>query len=468
MRTTAVALLLTLALSTGLMAQEARPFSVQVHTLERGLPSATLEYNREAIELISAARGIGQASPVGFTALAVGWSSDGSSIGPTESAIRFRSKGTSGTWTDWKVLRQESSPSETPSGLSWSELALTADGVPQTDFELEFSDGFLHSATMIRVILVNATDGRRSQFPQELKPDSAPLDLKPEIVPRSSWWGNLPAEYLNPTTSAPQYISITHAVVHHTAGMNNPPDPAQDVRGIWYYHVFGQGWSDIAYNFLIDQHGTVYHGRYNPYIDLLDVRGSHASYANNQSVGVALLGSFGVVTPPTPAAVQSLTRVLAWRFKQKHLDPLSRADMIRDDAGNTVNLYRISGHRDVSPTECPGEALYFQLATIRQTARTLVQSDDSAAVPGSFFLAQNYPNPFNPATTIEYSVPEAGHVILVVHDILGQQVSKLVDAWQSPGPHSTVFDGATCASGTYVYTLVQGSRVSTRRMILIR
>ena len=118
MRTTAVALLLNFALSTGLVAQEARPSTVEVHTKERGLPSATLEYDRETIELISAARGIEQTSPVGFTALAVGWSSDGSSIEPTESAIRFRSKGMSGAWTDWTVLRQESSPSETPSGLS--------------------------------------------------------------------------------------------------------------------------------------------------------------------------------------------------------------------------------------------------------------------------------------------------------------------------------------------------------------
>ena len=340
--------------------------------------------------------------------------------------------------------------------------------MPHTDFELNLSDGLLWSATMFRVILVDATDARRSQFPQELKPDSAPLDLKPPIVPRSAWWGNLPPAYLNPTNFTPQYISITHAVVHHTAGVNNPPDPAQDVRAIWYYHVFGQGWSDIAYNFLIDQHGTAYHGRYNPYIELLDVRGSHATSANNQSVGVFLLGTFSVDTPPTAAAVQSLTRVLAWRFEQKHLDPLSRADMVRDDAGNTVNLYRISGHRDISPTECPGEALYGQLATIRQTAEILIQTDDSSVVPQSFFLAQNYPNPFNPATTIEYSLPEPGHVTLIVSDLLGQQVARLADTWQSQGSHTAVFDGAMHASGTYIYRLVLGSRISTRRMMMIR
>ena len=468
MRTPALAIAITFGLTTGLYGQDARPSRVEIHTQERGLPSATLEYDRETIGLIRAAGSLGQTPPVSFTALAIGWSFDGSRDEPGDGTIRFRSKHSTGAWTDWTILRQESSPSETPSTLYWSELAFTADGVAHSDFELELPDGLLRSATLIRVILVDATDAQRLQFPQELKPGSAPLELRPPVVPRSSWWGSLPPEYLNPTNYVPQYISITHAVVHHTAGVNNPPDPAQDVRGIWYYHVFGQGWSDIAYNFLIDQHGTVYHGRYNPYIDLLDVRGSHASYANNQSVGVSLLGAFSVDTPPTSAAVQSLTRVLAWRFAQKHLDPLSRADMVRDDAGNTVNLNRISGHRDISPTECPGEALYSQLATIRQTAEVLIQAEDSAAVPESFFLAQNYPNPFNPATTIEYSVPEQGTVTLIVSDLLGQEVARLVDGWQAQGSHTVVFNGSFYASGMYFYTLTQGSRVSTRRMAMIR
>jgi hypothetical protein len=472
MRYGTVLALMTLGIGPLLFAQQGngiRPSSVQIHSAERGLPCATLEYDREAIgKGLDASLLRESSTPVSFTAFAVGWNPDGL---PTEAApmiLRVRTRTLTGQWTEWRDLATASEPSETPSGLFWSELATTPDGTAHSGFEIEFPETVRRAASAIKVIVVDATDSHRSLTPEELFPKGQPLDLHPPIVPRSQWWGDLPPAYLNPTNYTPEYISISHTVVHHTAGTNNPPDPAQDIRGIWYYHVFGQGWSDIAYNFLIDQYGTIYQGRYNPYIDLLDVRGSHATYANNQSVGISLLGTFSVDTPPTAAAVQSLTRTIAWRFQQRNLDPLSRADMVMDQAGNKVNLYRVSGHRDISATACPGDALYAQLPSIRTTADMLIQADDSTTLPQSFSLAQNYPNPFNPATTIEYSVPVAGQVRLIIYDVLGREVVRLVDDWQSEGPHTAVFDAALQPSGAYFYTLIQSSNVSSRRMMLIR
>ena len=472
MRARTELVILAFAISSELFAQQAppvRPSSVEIHTPERGLPCATLDYDREAIPAEGIGRPLLEApSPVPFTAIAVAWSSDSAETDGALTTLSIRSRGPLGGWTEWRNLGTAATPSETPSGLYWSELAATPDGAAHTGFEIQFPDEFILAASMIRVILVDARDSRRTRFPEESLPKQAPFDLTPPIVPRNDWWGDLPIGYLNPTNYTLEYISISHTVVHHTAGTNDPTDPAQDIRGIWYYHVFGQGWSDIAYNFLVDQFGTVYQGRYNPYMDLLDVRGSHATYANNQSVGISLLGTFNVDTPPSAAAVQSLTRVIAWRFRQKHLDPLSRADMVRDQAGNTVNLYRVSGHRDISPTACPGDALYAQLPSIRHTADLLIQSDDSTAIPQTFFLAQNYPNPFNPVTTIEYAVPEPGHVSLTVFDALGRNVARLVDGWQSEGTHAAVFDGSLHSSGTYFSVLVQGARISSRRMMMLR
>jgi hypothetical protein len=463
-----VVILLASAFLSHLAAQDRASLhssSVTIHTAQRGLPSASLEYT------ITAANGQHQtqlheeSTPVPFTALAVAWSSNADG---TQAHLHMRSRPPGGLWSDWQVLTTEAAPTETPSGLYWSSLATTPDGTAHTEFEIQIPDEFMPSGSSISVMLVDARNSRVEAFPEEPLRNRSTLDLHPTIVPRSGWWGDLPIAYLSPTNYTPEYISITHAIVHHTAGANNPPDPAQDIRSIWYYHVFGQGWSDIAYNFLIDHNGVVYQGRYNPYVDLLDVRGSHATYANTQSVGVSLLGTFSVDTPPSAAAVQSLTRVLAWRFEQKHLDPLSRADMVSDQAGHTVNLYRISGHRDVSATACPGDALYMQLPAIRATADLLIRSDDSATVPQEFFLAQNYPNPFNPATTIDYSLPEPGSVRLIVYDLLGRQVARLVDEHQSAGPHTAVFDATQHASGTYIYVLTEGSRISSRRMMMIR
>ncbi len=94
--------------------------------------------------------------------------------------------------------------------------------------------------------------------------------------------------------------------------------------------------------------------------------------------------------------------------------------------------------------------------------------DESAAVPSGFGLFQNYPNPFNPVTTITYSVPTQGRVRIEVYNVLGQLITRLVDAEQSPGPHSVRWDGEDEASGVYLYRLQIGSHADVRKMVLLK
>jgi hypothetical protein len=74
-------------------------------------------------------------------------------------------------------------------------------------------------------------------------------------------------------------------------------------------------------------------------------------------------------------------------------------------------------------------------------------------VPQSFALLQNYPNPFNSATTIQYALPEAAVVRVVVFNAVGQRVADLVDEAQTAGYHGVRFDGSTLSSGVYFYRL---------------
>ncbi len=67
----------------------------------------------------------------------------------------------------------------------------------------------------------------------------------------------------------------------------------------------------------------------------------------------------------------------------------------------------------------------------------------------NYSLHQNYPNPFNPTTTIEYEIPESAFVTLRVFDVLGREVTTLVNAQQSPGKHTRTFDASRFASGVY-------------------
>ena len=74
-------------------------------------------------------------------------------------------------------------------------------------------------------------------------------------------------------------------------------------------------------------------------------------------------------------------------------------------------------------------------------------------LPHAFTLSQNYPNPFNPTTTIRYELPEQSFVSLKVFNILGQEITILVQETQNSGVKLTNFNGNTVPNGVYYYTL---------------
>jgi hypothetical protein len=193
----------------------------------------------------------------------------------------------------------------------------------------------------------------------------------PPIIPRLSWGAD---ESIR--RAAPQYApSLKLAIVHHTAGTNayTRAQSAAIVRGIEIYHVKGNGWNDLGYNFLVDKYGQVFEGRYGG-VDR-NVIGAHAEGFNTGSVGVAVIGEYGDATI-TPAAAAALERLLSWRLDLAHLDPLATLTYAsggnpRFAAGKAVTLRAISGHRDAYFTDCPGDALYAQLPTLAKAVAAL-------------------------------------------------------------------------------------------------
>ncbi len=110
-------------------------------------------------------------------------------------------------------------------------------------------------------------------------------------------------------------------------------------------------------------------------------------------------------------------------------------------------------------------AQYFFDASI---AGSVTSAKNRNASPGSFALYQNYPNPFNPSTTISYVLPSFGRVTLKVFDVLGREVTTLVDRNGSPGIHSVIFDASKMTSGVYFYRLQAGSSVETGKLLLLK
>ena len=85
-----------------------------------------------------------------------------------------------------------------------------------------------------------------------------------------------------------------------------------------------------------------------------------------------------------------------------------------------------------------------------------------------YVLYQNYPNPFNPSTTINYSIKSAGLVTLKVYDILGTEVATLVNERKEPGNYDVTFNAANLPSGIYVYMLISGNFLDSKKLILAK
>jgi hypothetical protein len=88
--------------------------------------------------------------------------------------------------------------------------------------------------------------------------------------------------------------------------------------------------------------------------------------------------------------------------------------------------------------------------------------------PNEFVLDQNYPNPFNPSTIISFSVPQSSFVTLKVYDVLGNEVSTLVNETKEAGKYSVSFDAAGLSNGVYFYSINSDNFTSTKKMILMK
>ena len=116
-------------------------------------------------------------------------------------------------------------------------------------------------------------------------------------------------------------------------------------------------------------------------------------------------------------------------------------------------------------------ALDFEAAVdlARRTPLLSVREDFYSSIPSAFALYQNYPNPFNPATTIRFQIRQRGIVTLKVFDLLGREVSTLVNDVLTPGTYEKVWAAQSFASGVYFYRLLTAEGgTSVKKMVLIR
>jgi hypothetical protein len=142
-------------------------------------------------------------------------------------------------------------------------------------------------------------------------------------------------------------------------------------------------------------------------------------------------------------------------------DALLAEVSVRQDAAAGFADMNGDGKPDVIVGEYNGNFTYFK----NQLPTSVAEHSSQQSV---FLLEQNYPNPFNPSTTIEYYIPAPGFVSIRVFDVLGREVTTLVDDEKGVGRHSVVFNASNLASGVYYYRLHSGNILAARRILLIR
>jgi parallel beta-helix repeat protein len=130
-----------------------------------------------------------------------------------------------------------------------------------------------------------------------------------------------------------------------------------------------------------------------------------------------------------------------------------------------------------------GDQVYAVIAGVRTSpaitwtshgaVQRLTELTAAASLPRAYNLLQNYPNPFNPQTTIEFALPEAGHVRVVVFNLLGQAIKTLADGDYAAGSFKLTWDGtnatgSSVASGVYFYRIEANNYRSSKKMMLLK
>ena len=215
------------------------------------------------------------------------------------------------------------------------------------------------------------------------------------VTTRAEWGAN--ASYMS---WDPEYARAGHVVVHHTAGTNSysAGQSASIVRGIYYYHAVTLDWGDIGYNFLVDKFGTVFEGRSGSVAapaGRMSI-GAHARGVNTGTMGISMMGDYSTVSP-SDAQLSSVGKMAGWFLKRAGISDVTGWAGLhvwtteRYQAGSTISMPRILGHRDVGYTTCPGNVGYSKLGTIRAIAKVQGSTPQGGSSSAPSTVAQDHP-----------------------------------------------------------------------------
>ncbi|MEN0046380.1 MAG: N-acetylmuramoyl-L-alanine amidase [Bacteroidota bacterium] len=275
--------------------------------------------------------------------------------------IRFSADGKK--WKDWEKVEKDIHEGEGEE--QWTSNLMFADKDNrffQYQWEIPMKEQLdLPSLAIHLYSPGKTTKNKDSVSDNELESRSCPCP-QPAFEGREDWCpsGGCPKD------ATPAANTVTHLIVHHSAGVNTANDWSAVVRSIWDFHVNTRGWDDVGYNWLIDPNGVIYEGRG------ADLIGAHFCGRNTNTEGICLLGDFTGITP-TQDAFNKLVQFLAWKSCDQNLYPIDR---IRHAPSNAT-LLQVSGHRDGCNTACPGNSFYPLFDNLREATIEYIDNNCS-------------------------------------------------------------------------------------------
>jgi hypothetical protein len=291
--------------------------------------------------------------------------------GPVHAHLWLRARRRDGRWSPWALA---STIGHGPDGTV-RHRTLCGEPIwfgPSDAFEVRASE----AVRGVRVHLVKGAapaQAAAAAYPLA-QPVLAAGPGQPPIIAREAWAGTHA-----PPGAGPFYGKVRLAFVHHTDNPNgySAGEVPSMLFAMYQFHRFVRGWNDIGYNFVIDLFGRIWEARKGG-VDLAVV-GAQAGGYNQESTGVSVLGTFSSVVP-SAAAIAALEQLLAWKLPLHGLPAQGEVTVevnppdffyTRFAPGARVSLPRVAGHRDGCTTDCPGNALYAQLPSIRPRVAAL-------------------------------------------------------------------------------------------------
>lgn len=372
-------------------------------------------------------------------------------------AVSVRTHDAAG-WTGWTELDPAVAPAPAEArGARPGTEPLWVDGADGYQVRVDVRSGRLPPG--LRIDLIDPGSSPADARPAGRRPlaTAQAAAAAPAIFTRAQWGAD---ERLR--TGTPSYsTTIKAGFVHHTAGRNDytEADVPKILRAIYAYHVKGNNWSDIGYNFLVDRFGRLWEGRHGG-MDRAVV-GAHTGGFNADTFAVSAIGNYDKVDAP-PVMVDSIARVMAWKLAMSFRDP-NGTTVLTSQGGGTSRYARgvkatfgvVSGHRDAGNTSCPGGYLYAQLGTIKALTTSYLGTTMFDPRPSSATAV--YGTGASITTTAGVNTDQAWR--LEVREVCRDTVVRTLTGTASPvAPVSALWDlrdetGAEVRPGAYALSL---------------